>query len=109
MIEVFDVTQANATPNTPAAAAEQERIRQALAVAIERHQPSRKAPHTPSMISCQPAKTSYTGQPFGYRCAVVLHSQPSTTRIKLVVCAQLSGGRLTYQAAPADRACRWNP
>jgi len=106
MIEASDLTATDTTrPNTAAVAADQQRVRQALAVAIQRDQAPRKPRYGPSTVSCQPTPTPRTA-PLGYRCAVVLHSETGPERFKhLVVCAAISAGRLTYKLAPVHGAC----
>jgi hypothetical protein len=107
MIEVSDVTESNLIlPNTPALA-EEEQVRQALAVAIQRSRIRRKARFAPRTITCRPALTTPRGAPIGYRCAVALHSETTATGLKhMVVCAELSAGRLIYAPVRRNELCR---
>jgi hypothetical protein len=110
IIEASDLTATDPIrPNTAAAAADLQRVRQALAVAIERDQAPRKPRYGPRTVSCQPTPTPRPA-PFGYRCAVVLHSETGPARVKhLVVCAAISAGRMTYKLAPVHGACPPSP
>jgi hypothetical protein len=110
MIEASDLTATDTTrPNTAAVAADQQRVRQALAVAIQRDQAPRKPRYGPSTVSCQPTPTPRTA-PLGYRCAVVLHSETGPERFKhLVVCAAISAGRLTLQTGAGTRSLPSKP
>jgi hypothetical protein len=107
MIETSDLTESNLIlPNTPAAA-EQEQVRQAVAVGIARGLIPHPPHYDPTMVDCQPAPPSGENTPDGYSCAVVLHSETSATGSKRMrVCAELSAGHLIHRRPQAGATCR---
>lgn len=107
MLETSDLTETNLIlPNT-SADAEQEQVRQAVAVAIERDLIHHPPHYGPTMVDCHPAALSAGKTPSGYRCAVDLHSETSATGARrMLVCADLSAGRLIYSRPQAGGACR---
>ena len=96
-------------PNT-AAYAEQEQVRQAVAAAIERGLIPHPAHYGPTMVDCHPAAFSAGQTPNGYRCAADVQSETNATGTKrMLVCAELSAGRVVYSRPQAGGVCRVKP
>ena len=105
MIQTSHLTAPGGVPNTSAAAA-QELVRRALAIALTRDQAGTKSHYSTAEISCAPAEAGKDDQPPGYICAATMRSESGAPSLKhLSVCASVIAGRLAYAPAPSNGGC----